>query len=195
MPFVAHRAEGTLSFFSILCRFCFLDSSISLTPSPILDFGISWCDLGFFVFQFRIFLGFLFCFVLFFCFFVVVVVVVGVLGIWLCFGNDISFYVIVRIEKKKKFNVVFQGNPSTHFWIWFKDGILELWFTFEANIVDVWWSFMVWKCSLKCKEQWSNTCLDYWSGCCFMSFADLFLDWDISDNFEPCCYAYFLLSN
>ena len=96
-------------------------------------------------------------------------------------------------------NVLFQGNPSTHFWIWFKDGILELWFTFEAigmiNIVDVWWSFIVWKCSLNCKEQWSNTFLDYWSGCCFMSFADLFLDWDISTNFEPCCYAYFLLLN
>ena len=70
---------------------------------------------------FRIFLGF-------FCVFFV-----GVLRIWLCFGNDISFYVIVRIEKKKNLNVVFQGNRITHFWIWFKDGILELWFTFEAN--------------------------------------------------------------
>ena len=52
------------------------------------------------------------------------------------FGNDISFYMIVRIEKKKNLNVVFKGNRSTHFWIWFKDGILELWFTFEANIVE-----------------------------------------------------------
>ena len=72
---------------------------------------------------FRIFLGFFF-----FCVFFV-----GVLRIWLCFGSDISFYVIVRIEKKKILNVVFKGYPSTHFWIWFKDGILELWFTFEAN--------------------------------------------------------------
>ena len=45
MPFVAHRAEGTLSFFWMLSRFCFLDSSVSL--SPILDFGILWFDLGF----------------------------------------------------------------------------------------------------------------------------------------------------
>ena len=44
--FVAHRAEGTLSFFWMLSHFCFLDSSVSL--SPILDFGISWFDLGFF---------------------------------------------------------------------------------------------------------------------------------------------------
>ena len=41
-----------------------------------------------------------------FWFFVVVVVVVfvGVLRIWLCVCNDISFYVIVRIEKKKIIN-------------------------------------------------------------------------------------------
>ena len=44
-PFIAHRAEGTLSFFWMLSRFCFLDSSVSL--SPILDFGISWFDLVF----------------------------------------------------------------------------------------------------------------------------------------------------
>ena len=44
-PFVAHHAESTLSFFWMLSRFCFLDSSVSL--SPILDFGISWFDLVF----------------------------------------------------------------------------------------------------------------------------------------------------
>ena len=45
---------NTLSF--LLLRFLCL----CLSLSPILDFGISWCDLGFFVFQFRIFLGFFF---------------------------------------------------------------------------------------------------------------------------------------
>ena len=45
-PFVAHHAKGTLSFFWMLSRFCFLDSSVSF--SPILDFRISWFDLGFF---------------------------------------------------------------------------------------------------------------------------------------------------
>ena len=45
---------NTLSF--LLLRF--LSLSLSLSLSPILDFGISWCYLGFFVFQFGIFLGF-----------------------------------------------------------------------------------------------------------------------------------------
>ena len=52
-PFVAHRAEGTLHFFWILSRFCFLDPFVSI--SPILDFWISW----FWLRVFRIFLGFL----------------------------------------------------------------------------------------------------------------------------------------
>ena len=53
-PFVTHCAEGTLSFFWMLSRFCFLDSSVSL--SPILDFEISLFDL-----VFGSFWGFFFC--------------------------------------------------------------------------------------------------------------------------------------